>query len=65
MGTVELRPMRPADGPAVLEIYQAGLDGGDASFETTAPAWPEFDAGRLPAHRWVRPTATGCSAGWP
>jgi phosphinothricin acetyltransferase len=45
--------MTAADAAAVLAIYQAALDGGDASFETTAPDWAAFDAGRLPAHRWV------------
>jgi L-amino acid N-acyltransferase YncA len=38
---------------AVLAIYQAGLDGGDASFETAAPPWPEWDAEHLPEHRFV------------
>ena len=37
----------------MLEIYQSGLDAGQASFETTAPDWATFDAGRLPAHRHV------------
>jgi L-amino acid N-acyltransferase YncA len=37
----------------VLAVYQAGIDEGDATFETTAPEWPAFDAGRLSAHRWV------------
>lgn len=50
---VLLRPMQPDDGAAVLEIYQAGLDTGQASFETVAPSWKEFDAARLPAHRHV------------
>jgi phosphinothricin acetyltransferase len=45
--------MVPGDAAAVLGIYQAALDGGDASFETTAPDWAAFDAGRLAAHRWV------------
>jgi phosphinothricin acetyltransferase len=45
--------MTAADADAVLAIYQAALDGGDASFEVTAPDWAAFDAGRLPAHRWV------------
>jgi phosphinothricin acetyltransferase len=45
--------MSPADASAVLAIYQAGLDGGQASFETAAPTWAEFDAGRLPGHRFV------------
>ena len=29
-----VRPMIPADAEAVLAIYQAGLDGGNASFES-------------------------------
>ncbi|MGH3158435.1 MAG: methyltransferase domain-containing protein, partial [Streptosporangiaceae bacterium] len=34
-----IRPMRDSDATQVLAIYQAGLDTGNASFETTAPAW--------------------------
>jgi len=45
--------MAPADAPAVLRIYQDGLDAGQASFETTAPDWAAFDRGRLPDHRYV------------
>jgi L-amino acid N-acyltransferase YncA len=48
-----LRAMRADDGDDVLAVYQAGLDSGDASFETAAPTWAQFDAGRLPAHRFV------------
>jgi phosphinothricin acetyltransferase len=48
-----VRPMLPSDADAVLAIYQAGLDTGDASFETVAPSWEAFDASRLPAHRLV------------
>ncbi len=45
--------MTEADAAAVLAIYQAGIDEGDATFETQAPAWPEFTATRLPGHRYV------------
>jgi phosphinothricin acetyltransferase len=45
--------MTSAHGPAVLSIYQAGLDTGNASFETAAPGWAGFDAAHLPAHRFV------------
>ena len=45
--------MRVADADAVLAIYQIGLDTGQASFETTAPDWAGFDAGRRPEHRFV------------
>jgi L-amino acid N-acyltransferase YncA len=50
---VNVRPMTPADAAAVLAIYQAGLDGGNASFETAAPTWAAFDTGKLPGHRLV------------
>jgi L-amino acid N-acyltransferase YncA/DNA-binding transcriptional ArsR family regulator len=48
-----IRAMRPADAGRVLAIYQAGLDVGDASFETEAPSWAAFDASKLPGHRHV------------
>jgi phosphinothricin acetyltransferase len=50
---MNVRPMTPADADAVLAIYQAGLDDGNASFETAAPAWAAFDTGKLPGHRLV------------
>lgn len=53
MTTVAIRPMRAGDAEQVLVIYQAGLDGGDASFEHIAPSWSAFDAGKLPEHRFV------------
>jgi phosphinothricin acetyltransferase len=52
----------------VLAIYQAGMDEGNATFETRAPAWPDFDAARLPAHRFValdRSTVVGWVAASP
>jgi SAM-dependent methyltransferase len=51
---VLIRPMRPADAGQVLVIYQAGLDTGQASFETAAPGWDAFDAARLPLHVGTR-----------
>jgi L-amino acid N-acyltransferase YncA/DNA-binding transcriptional ArsR family regulator len=62
---IMIRPMRPADAEQVLAIYQAGLDTGQASFETTAPSWQAFDRARLPQHRHVAVDAsTGEVAGW-
>jgi L-amino acid N-acyltransferase YncA len=62
---VLIRPMEPRDGAQVLAIYQAGLDTGQASFETAAPAWEEFDAARLRDHRYVAAdAATGQLLGW-
>lgn len=56
--------MRPDDGAAVLAIYQAGLDTGNASFETAAPEWAAFDAARLPQHRHVAIDEGGRVVGW-
>jgi phosphinothricin acetyltransferase len=64
MTAVSVRPMRPADADAVLAIYQAALDGGNASFEHTAPDWAAFDAARLPEHRLVAVDDLGTVLGW-
>ena len=50
---MRIEPMTGAHADGVLEIYQAGIDEGNATFETRAPSWPEFSAARLPAHRFV------------
>ncbi|MFG2075071.1 GNAT family N-acetyltransferase [Nonomuraea maritima] len=50
---LEIRPMRESDAAEVLAIYQAGLDTGQASFETVAPTWGKFTASRLPHLRHV------------
>lgn len=50
---IRLEPMTGAHAHAVLAIYQAGIDEGNATFETMAPDWEMFSAARLPAHRYV------------
>ncbi|SCL50410.1 GNAT family N-acetyltransferase [Micromonospora chersina] len=64
MADTTVRPMTPDDADRVLAIYQAGLDGGDASFETTAPTWTAFDSGKLPDHRLVAVDADDNILGW-
>ena len=59
-----IRPMLTTDGPTVLALYQAGLEGGNASFETAAPSWEAFDAGRLADHRHVAAGVDGAVLGW-
>ncbi|WCD89978.1 L-methionine sulfoximine/L-methionine sulfone acetyltransferase [Streptomyces xanthophaeus] len=57
--------MSAAHRQQVLAIYQAGIDEGDATFETEAPTWPSFDAARLPAHRLVVTDGSGGQVqGW-
>jgi L-amino acid N-acyltransferase YncA len=58
-----VRAMQDLDAIEVLRIYQAGLDGGAASFEVAAPSWAAFSAARLPGHRFVA-TAGGGLLGW-
>ncbi|MEU5727069.1 N-acetyltransferase family protein [Micromonospora sp. NPDC047738] len=64
MADVTVRPMTADDADRVLAIYQAGLDSGNASFETTAPTWAAFDAGRLAEHRFVAIDADDAVVGW-
>jgi L-amino acid N-acyltransferase YncA len=65
MNNAVIRPMTRADADQVLAIYQAGLDTGNASFETAAPAWEAFEAARLADHRHVAAdAATGEVLGW-
>ncbi|MFD5104935.1 GNAT family N-acetyltransferase [Streptomyces cinereoruber] len=56
--------MRPEHADRVLEIYRLGIATGHATFETTAPTWPEFDASRLPDHRLVAVDRAGEVVGW-
>jgi phosphinothricin acetyltransferase len=60
---VQIEPMTSQHATAVLAIYQAGIDTGNATFETQAPAWEQFSAARLPEHRLVAVSA-GAVAGW-
>jgi len=59
---VTIRELRPEDWPAVRAIYQEGIRGGDATFETETPSWERWDA----AHPEVRLVAErdGAVLGW-
>jgi L-amino acid N-acyltransferase YncA len=61
---MNIRPMLHTDAQAVLRIYQAGIDSGNASFESTAPSWDAFDAGKLTDHRYVAVDNTDAVLGW-
>ena len=50
-----IEPMTGDHAGAVLAIYRAGIEEGNATFETGAPDWTAFTAARLPAHRFVAP----------
>ncbi|WP_328851284.1 GNAT family N-acetyltransferase [Micromonospora globbae] len=64
MADITVRRMTGDDADRVLAIYQAGLDGGNASFETVAPTWAAFDAGKLAEHRFVAVDPDDRVLGW-
>ncbi|GAA3034445.1 GNAT family N-acetyltransferase [Kitasatospora albolonga] len=61
---MHVAPLRAEHADQVLAIYQAGLDEGNSSFETTAPDWAAFDAAKLPEHRFVALDEDGRILGW-
>lgn len=59
-----VREMSPADWEAVAQIYQEGVEGGNATFESTVPAWQTFDASRLRLGRLVAIDDAHAVIGW-
>ena len=57
-------PMAAEHSDAVLAIYQAGIDEGNATFETAAPDWSTFDRGKMPGHRFVAVDDDNTVLGW-
>ncbi|MER7539439.1 N-acetyltransferase family protein [Streptomyces sp. NPDC097704] len=57
-------PLGAEHADAVVAIYQAGVDEGNATFETAAPSWERFDAAKLPEHRFAAVDGTGRVLGW-
>ena len=58
-----MRPLTPADWPAVSRIYAEGLSTGGASFETEVPGWDEWDAAHRSSPR-IAADLDGGLAGW-
>jgi L-amino acid N-acyltransferase YncA len=66
---VAVVPMLAEHADQVLAIYQLGIDEGNATFETTAPVWQDFDTSHLAAHRFVAldapsPNPAAAVVGW-
>jgi phosphinothricin acetyltransferase len=55
--------MADEDWPAVAEIYEQGIEDGDATFEVAVPSWMEWDESHLRGHRLVARVG-GEVAGW-
>ena len=48
-----MRELTHEDWPAVKAIYEQGIAGGQATFETEAPSWDDWDRSNLEGHRLV------------
>jgi L-amino acid N-acyltransferase YncA len=60
---VVIDPLAPSDWPQVRSIYVEGIAGGQATFETEAPSWQEWDAAHLAACR-LAARSGGVLIGW-
>ncbi|MFD7782200.1 GNAT family N-acetyltransferase [Streptomyces nojiriensis] len=58
-----IEALLPEHAEQVLGIYRAGIDEGNATFETQAPGWAAFDKAKLPGHRFVA-VDDGWVSGW-
>lgn len=49
----QIREMVPEDGQKVIEIFEEGIAGGNATFDQTAPTWEVWDEKFLNVCRYV------------
>lgn len=61
---VRVVPMSAEDWPGVRAIYEEGIATGHATFETTAPGWPEWDSAHRSDERFVARDDAGRMLGW-
>jgi L-amino acid N-acyltransferase YncA len=50
---LDVRELRHEDWPAVKAIYEQGVAGGQATFETEPPSWEAWHRSHLDGHRLV------------
>ena len=60
----EIREMLPHDGEKVLEIFQQGIDGGNATFDPTVPTWENWDQKYFNICRFVLEDENEGIVGW-
>lgn len=59
----DIRPLRPEDWEDVRRIYQQGINKNAVTFQTSCPAWREWDSSHLQICRFVS-VLNGKIAGW-
>lgn len=60
----EIREMQPSDGEKVIEIFQEGIDGGNATFEQNVPTWEAWDNKFFKICRFVLEDENENIVGW-
>ncbi len=60
----EIREMQPSDGEKVIEIFQEGIDGGNATFEQNVPTWEAWDNKFFKICRYVLEDENENIVGW-
>jgi L-amino acid N-acyltransferase YncA len=63
LGRAMIEPMKPDDGPAVLDIYGQGIASGISTFETVTPDWHHWNASHRRDCRFVA-RLDGRVVGW-
>ncbi len=63
MSGYSIRALTKADWPRIREIYQQGIDGNLATFQTECPSWKVWDAAHIDTCRLVIVT-DGLVVGW-
>lgn len=51
--TMQIQPMLPEHWPTVKRIYEEGIATGNATFQTTAPEWKEWDEAHVKNSRII------------
>ena len=60
-----LLPMQSVDYPSVSRIFTQGIESGNATYDTSAAVWEDWDAKHLLHSRWVVKSANeGSVLGW-
>lgn len=60
----EIRPMQTGDADKVLEIFQQGINGGNATFDKVAPTWEAWDTKHFNLCRFVLEDKNDQVVGW-
>ncbi|WP_158827005.1 GNAT family N-acetyltransferase [Mucilaginibacter lacusdianchii] len=61
---IDIKILQPEHWPDVERIYLEGIATGQATFQTDAPSWEDWNNGHLPTLRFVAATEKGEIAGW-